>query len=93
MLFFSAADIKHNFKVRHVNPVITLTACSSHTINTSECFCLHKFIACECDVAMHGVVTKYEFGLPSSPLAVCPSVDLDYCYVLQGRVNKKCLSK
>jgi len=92
--FFSpAADIKYNFKVRHVNLVITLRACSSHTINTSESFWLHKFIACEFEVAMHGVVKRYESGLPSSPLAVCLSVGLDYHYVLQSRVNRKCVSK
>ena len=91
--FFSAADIKHNFKVRHVNPVITLTACSCHTINTSESFWLHKFIACEFEVAMQAVVNRYQSELPSSPLAVCLSVGLDYYYILQGRVNKKSVSK
>jgi len=78
ILFFPPADTKHNFKVRDVNPVITLTACSSHTINTSESFWLLKFIACESEVAMHAVMKRYETGLPSSPLAVCLFVGFDY---------------
>jgi hypothetical protein len=84
---FSAADIKHNSKVGQGNPIITLTACSSHTINTSESCWLHKFIACEFEVAMNAVVYC------SSPLGLCLSVDLDYYYILQGRMNKKYVSK
>jgi hypothetical protein len=75
---FLAANIKYNFRVGQVNPIFTLTACSSHTISTSESCWLHTFIACEFEVALHSVVKRYEAVLPSSPLAVCLSVGLDY---------------